>query len=83
MRYTLSKPAELDRPQGPRMTCPNELKNKKHCNCTYPGCPRHGLCCDCIAYHRKSGQLPACYFTTEQEKTWDRSISYFVKCNGR
>jgi hypothetical protein len=65
------------------MSCPNEPKNKKSCNCSYPGCPRHGVCCDCIAYHRKSGQLPACYFTTEQEKTWDRSISYFVKCNGR
>jgi len=63
------------------MTCENEKQNLKNCNCSYPGCPRKGKCCECIAYHRRMGQLPACYFTAEQEKTYDRSISYFVKCN--
>ena len=62
------------------MDCNNFKKNDADCNCTYPGCSRHGYCCECISYHRNLGELPACYFTAEQEKTWDRSISYFVKC---
>ncbi len=56
-------------------------ENLKKCNCTYPGCPRKGKCCECIEYHQRRGELPACYFTDEQEKTWDRSIEYFVKVN--
>ena len=63
------------------MTCENEKQNLENCNCSYPGCPRKGKCCECIAYHRRMGELPACYFTAEQEKTYDRSIDYFVKCN--
>ena len=63
------------------MTCINEKQNLKNCNCSYPGCPRKGKCCECIAYHRRMGELPACYFTAEQEKTYDRSIAYFVKCH--
>lgn len=63
------------------MKCVNEKQNLKNCNCSYPGCPRKGKCCECIAYHRRMGELPACYFTAEQERTYDRSIAYFVKCN--
>lgn len=65
------------------MECPAGKKNIDGCNCTYEPCPRKGKCCECISYHRRSGELPACYFTKEQERTYDRSISYFVKCNGR
>ena len=54
-------------------------KNMKNCNCTYEPCPRKGLCCECIYYHRQMDQLPACYFSDESEKTFDRSISYFLK----
>lgn len=42
------------------------------CRCTYP-CERHGKCEECIAYHRDSGEFPACFFTPEGEKTYDRS----------
>lgn len=63
------------------MDCENLDANIESCNCTYPGCPRKGKCCECIAYHRKMNELPACYFTEEQEKTYDRSIEYFVKVN--
>ena len=63
------------------MDCVNHEKNAKRCNCTYPGCPRHGICCECLAYHRAMGELPACYFNTAQERTYDRSIGYFVRCN--
>jgi hypothetical protein len=60
-------------------SCNNKEKNSKHCNCTYPGCPKHGVCCECIQYHRDHQQLPACYFTAEVEKTYDRSIERFVE----
>jgi hypothetical protein len=50
----------------------------KNCNCTYP-CDKNGICCECIAYHRKRKELPACYFDEETEKTYDRSIKRFLK----
>ncbi|MCK5171214.1 MAG: hypothetical protein KAQ75_15150 [Bacteroidales bacterium] len=59
------------------MECKKD-QNKENCNCTYP-CSKKGVCCDCIAYHRKLGQLPACYFPNEVEKTYDRSISKFLE----
>lgn len=63
------------------MEC-KKMENLNMCNCTYP-CDKKGMCCECIAYHRKRGELPACYFTDEQERTYNRSISYFVKMNKR
>jgi hypothetical protein len=36
------------------------------------------LCCDCLHYHRKNGELPACYFPKDIESTYDRSIEKFV-----
>lgn len=58
--------------------CVNLAENKEMCNCTYP-CSRKGTCCECIAYHRRRGELPACYFPEEAEKTYNRSIEYFVE----
>ncbi|MDD3049800.1 MAG: DUF6485 family protein [Candidatus Cloacimonetes bacterium] len=60
------------------MSCENQKKNQKHCNCTYP-CSRKGICCECIAYHRANKELPACYFPDDIEKTYIRSISNFIK----
>ena len=40
--------------------------NLKTCNCTY-SCSRKGKCCECVAYHRSSGELPACYFSQGRE----------------
>jgi hypothetical protein len=56
--------------------------NKERCNCTYPGCARHGICCECLAYHLKKQQLPACAFPPEVEKTWDRSFRRFIETQG-
>jgi hypothetical protein len=53
-------------------------KNKAKCNCTYEPCPRKGICCECVSYHRDSGELPACFFSPEVERTYDRSIERFV-----
>lgn len=57
-------------------TCTQD-KNLEACNCSYP-CGRKGLCCDCISYHRKMAQLPACYFPADQESGYDRSIGNFI-----
>lgn len=62
------------------MECKKE-ENLKKCPCTYPGCPRKGICCECIRYHKEIGELPACYFSEEDERSYDRSIENFCKKN--
>ena len=59
------------------MDCPNRERNLEVCNCTYDPCSKKGVCCECIAYHRRAGELPACYFPDEVERTFDRSIARF------
>ncbi|HQH40783.1 MAG: DUF6485 family protein [Bacteroidales bacterium] len=58
------------------MEC-NKNRNASWCNCTYP-CSSKGICCECLRNHRLNGELPACYFPSDAEKTYDRSIEYFV-----
>lgn len=62
------------------MECKKE-RNMKKCNCSYEPCPRKGICCDCLHYHRENGQLPACFFPNNIEKTYDRSIEKFIEVN--
>ena len=59
------------------MECKKE-QNKVMCTCT-AACGKKGLCCECVEYHRSSGQIPGCFFPKNAEKTYDRSISYFAK----
>lgn len=61
-------------------TCKRRRQDDNGCPCTYPGCPRHGDCRACVKYHREKGQLTACFFTPEEERTFDRSIAYFIAC---
>ncbi len=63
------------------MACENKAKNMSNCNCSYEPCSRKGQCCECIMYHKRSGELPACYFPDNVEKTYDRSISRFIQIN--
>ncbi len=53
-------------------------ENKAKCNCTYEPCSRKGICCECLRYHREAGELPACFFPADVERTYDRSIARFV-----
>jgi len=62
------------------MDCKQE-DNLKNCNCTYEGCPRKGICCECLQYHLKNKQLPACCFPNDVEKTFDRSFEKFCEIN--
>lgn len=61
------------------MHCANQSTHTRRCNCTYDPCPRKGICCECMEYHRAKQQLPACYFDREAEATWDRSIRHFIQ----
>jgi hypothetical protein len=61
------------------MDCPNLEKNLANCNCTYEPCSKKGKCCECIVYHRRSGELPACFFSDDVERTYDRSFARFKK----
>jgi hypothetical protein len=60
------------------MECKKE-QNLSKCSCTYEPCSRKGVCCDCIKYHLRSRQLPACVFDAKGEGTYDRSFEHFVK----
>jgi len=62
------------------MECRKE-SNLENCNCSYGGCPRKGTCCECIAYHKGRKELPACFFTDDVEKTFDRSVEKFIEAN--
>ncbi len=59
------------------MECMAE-KNLAACTCTYD-CERRGRCCECVAYHRSHAEIPGCSFSREAERTYDRSISRFIK----
>jgi hypothetical protein len=58
--------------------CQKKQTNLKKCNCSYEPCSRKGICCECIEYHLRAGELPACVFTKDEERTYNRSVSYFV-----
>jgi len=54
-------------------------ENAEFCTCSYDGCPRKGICCDCLQYHLKNRQLPGCCFPDAAERTYDRSFEHFAK----
>jgi hypothetical protein len=58
------------------MSCEHNTSIK--CNCTY-SCSKHGKCCDCVTYHRRAGEFPACFFSERAEKTYDRGFQALVK----
>jgi hypothetical protein len=61
------------------VTCEKLAANKAACNCTYEPCSRKGNCCACVAYHRASDELPACYFDKAGETSYDRSVENYLK----
>ncbi len=60
------------------MECKQKV-NEERCTCTYPGCSRHAICCDCLHYHKKKRQLPGCFFPADVERTWERSFDAFAR----
>lgn len=61
--------------------CPNLKVNLEHCSCSYSGCDKQGLCCQCVAYHRQMRQIPGCFFSAEGEQSYDRSYANFCRDN--
>ena len=59
------------------MEC-RQTQNMQRCNCSYKPCPRKGICCECVQYHLKMREIPACFFPNEVEKTYDRSFEKFA-----
>jgi len=63
------------------MEC-KETTNLQGCTCTYEPCSRKGICCECIAYHRRNNELPGCLFSAAAERTYNRSIRKFIQDQG-
>ncbi len=63
------------------MEC-QQKANKQGCNCSYEPCPRKGICCECMVYHRRHNELPACLFSPQAERTYDRSFGRFLEDRG-
>jgi len=59
------------------MDCRKEI-NLEKCNCSYVPCSRKGICCECIRYHLRNRELPACCFPDEAERGYDRSFEHFA-----
>ena len=57
-------------------------QNKKRCNCSYP-CDKKGMCCECLSYHMNRGEVPACFFQDEVERTYDRTIENFIRVSSK
>jgi len=67
------------------MEC-KQKTNLKKCNCSYEPCSRKGVCCECIQYHLKNRELPACFFSADVERIYDRSFEKFAelsKCKNK
>ncbi len=55
-----------------------EYNTEIECSCTY-SCPRHAKCCECVAFHRKRSEFPACFFSEAAEKSYDRSFDELLR----
>lgn len=58
-------------------------RNRLNCNCSYEPCGRKGVCCECLQYHLKNRELPACCFPDDAERTYDRSFEHFARLVSR
>ncbi len=40
--------------------CLNKFENEQDCPCKSDSCERHGVCCECIKFHKNKKDKPAC-----------------------
>jgi hypothetical protein len=64
------------------MECKKFL-NLEHCNCSYEGCTRKGICCECLKHHLSKNELPACCFPDDIERTYDRTFEKFIEIHSK
>jgi hypothetical protein len=74
----LHPPSRRARRKERCMECKKET-NLGRCTCSYEPCSRKGTCCDCLAYHLRSRELPACAFPPDAERTYDRTFAHFAR----
>jgi hypothetical protein len=60
------------------MEC-KKTANLERCNCSYEPCSRKDLCCECLNYHLRNRELPACVFPDRAEQTFNRSFEHFTR----
>ena len=58
------------------MEC-KQKENLKNCPCTYPECPRKGICCKCIKHHRDNRELPACLVLYKRQRSVEKKQDFF------
>ncbi|OEU48362.1 MAG: hypothetical protein BA871_03740 [Desulfuromonadales bacterium C00003096] len=63
------------------MPCIGE-QSLEHCTCTYTACDKRGRCCECVIYHRNNGEVPGCFFSTDGERSYDRSLNKLCEDGG-
>ncbi len=54
------------------MPCENNKSMECPCTCS---CGNRGKCCACVAAHAGAGEFPACFFSKEAERAYDRSFA--------
>lgn len=59
------------------MEC-KQMTNLETCTCGADGCPRQGVCCECLRHHLEHRQFPRCIFPEDAELP-DRSFETFAK----
>jgi hypothetical protein len=52
-----------------RGECSNREVNAEPCPCKVRDCPRLGMCCDCIEFHRLQGEPTACFAEMQRKPT--------------
>jgi hypothetical protein len=52
-----------------RGECPNRDLNAERCPCKVRDCPRLGMCCECIEFHRGQAEPTACYAEMQRRPT--------------
>lgn len=52
--------------------------NPDKCACTY-ACDKRGNCCACVGFHAPQGEFPACFFSPDAERSYDRSFARLLK----
>jgi len=57
-------------------------REDNNCPCTYTSCNRRGNCCQCVAFHRSKNEFPACFFSPQAERSYNRSFQNLLKDRG-
>jgi hypothetical protein len=53
--------------------------NLARCNGIHEPCRCKGNGCECLTYHTRNRQLPACVFPANAESTYNRSFEHFAR----